>query len=119
MLTSRTSPHEGRMFSVRCRGNTAITSGRTKHRYILRHLDIREHISGVQGISPPTKEEYKSLMEPVAIDKMEWEEPEHAGGETIGNITITYTINDVRIFKSFADAGTEHAPRPSAASRPR
>ncbi|NLJ36348.1 MAG: VWA domain-containing protein [candidate division WS1 bacterium] len=59
---------------------------------------------------PPTKKEYKSLMEPIVIDKVEWEKPDRARGETTGNITITYTINDVRIFKAFADAWDSARP---------
>lgn len=53
---------------------------------------------------PPTTKDYEKLMDPLVIDKVVWEEPDRAAGETTGYITMSYTVNDIRIFKAFADA---------------
>lgn len=48
---------------------------------------------------PPTGEEYKKLIDPLKIDKVELEPPDRAAGETQAHLKITYTIEDFRLYE--------------------
>lgn len=50
---------------------------------------------------PPTNEQYKKLMDPLVIERVELEEPKREKGETQGWIKVTYTINDLYLYKLF------------------
>jgi len=51
----------------------------------------------------PTPDEYKALMSPLRIDSVELEGPDRDAGETEGKLKVTYTINDLKIYKLFCD----------------
>jgi len=54
--------------------------------------------------SPPSPDEYKELMDPLLIDKVEFEPPDRQAGETEGKLIVHYTVNDLRLLKLFCDA---------------
>lgn len=48
---------------------------------------------------PPTGKEYEKLIDPLTIDDVELEAPDRAAGETQAHLKITYTIEDLRLYK--------------------
>ncbi len=48
---------------------------------------------------PPTGKEYEKLMDPLQIDNVELEPPDRAAGETQAHLKITYTVEDLRLYK--------------------
>ncbi len=51
----------------------------------------------------PTPDEYKGLMDPLRIDRVELEEPDRDAGETEGKLKVTYTITDLKLYKLFCN----------------
>jgi hypothetical protein len=49
----------------------------------------------------PTPDEYKALMEPLRIDSVTMEPPDRDAGETEGKLKVTYTVNDLKLYKLF------------------
>ncbi len=59
--------------------------------------------------SPPSPDEYKELMNPLVIDKVEFEPPDQQAGETEGKLIVHYTVNDLRLLKLFCDEWDKRA----------
>jgi len=53
--------------------------------------------------SPPTQEEYQLLMTPMVIEEVELQLE-----GTEGELVISYTINDIKLYKAFIDAWDRH-----------
>jgi hypothetical protein len=51
--------------------------------------------------TPPTPEEYRAMMQPLKIDRVELEPPDPDSGETRSKMKVTYTVNDFALHKLF------------------